>query len=38
MSRRGEQGGFVSAEELSVDADLPPEVLPKLAEYAIFLP
>ncbi|MDL4777612.1 ComEA family DNA-binding protein [Actinomadura xylanilytica] len=38
VSRRGEQGGFVSAEELSVDADLPPEVLPKLAEYAIFLP
>ncbi|GAA2606164.1 helix-hairpin-helix domain-containing protein [Actinomadura fulvescens] len=38
VRRRGDQGGFVSAEELAVDADLPPDLLPHLIEYAIFLP
>jgi len=38
VRRRAEQGGFVSAEELSVDLDLPPGLLPQLSEYAIFLP
>lgn len=35
---RTEHGGFVSAEELAVDADLPPGMLPRLAEYSVFLP
>jgi DNA uptake protein ComE-like DNA-binding protein len=35
---RAKQGGFVSAEELGVDADLPPDLVAKIAEYAIFLP
>ncbi|MFC9971266.1 ComEA family DNA-binding protein [Spirillospora sp. NPDC127200] len=35
---RRERGGFVSAEELSVDIDLPPDRLAKVAEYALFLP
>lgn len=34
---RAEHGGFVSAEELAVDADLPPAILPRLSEYALFL-
>lgn len=38
IRRREDQGGFVSAEELAVDADLPPDLLPHLLEYAIFLP
>jgi DNA uptake protein ComE-like DNA-binding protein len=38
VERRDEQGGFFSAEELAVDIDLPPDLLPRLAEYAIFLP
>ncbi|MBX6769557.1 MAG: helix-hairpin-helix domain-containing protein, partial [Actinomadura rubrobrunea] len=38
VRRRAEQGGFISAEELSVDLDLPPGLLPQLSEYAIFLP
>jgi hypothetical protein len=36
--RAKKQGGFVSAEELGVDADLSPDLVPKIAEYAIFLP
>ncbi|WP_067489047.1 ComEA family DNA-binding protein [Actinomadura hibisca] len=36
--RRREHGGFISAEELAVDVDLPPDRLPKIAEYAVFLP
>lgn len=35
---RSERGGFLSAEELGIDTDLPPDLVPKLAEYAIFLP
>ncbi|TDD60330.1 helix-hairpin-helix domain-containing protein, partial [Actinomadura rubrisoli] len=35
--RRDEQGTFVSAEEMAVDADVPPDALPQIAEYAIFL-
>jgi DNA uptake protein ComE-like DNA-binding protein len=31
-------GTFVSVEELGVDADLPPDVVHRMAEYAIFLP
>ncbi|GAA4076505.1 MULTISPECIES: ComEA family DNA-binding protein [Actinomadura] len=38
VRRRDEQGGFISAEEMSVDVDLPPGLLPQLAEYAVFLP
>jgi hypothetical protein len=38
VQRRADQGGFISAEELAVDTDLPPGILPKLSEYAIFLP
>jgi DNA uptake protein ComE-like DNA-binding protein len=34
---RKEQGGFVSVEELAVDADLPPDLVQGMAEYAIFL-
>jgi DNA uptake protein ComE-like DNA-binding protein len=34
---RADAGGFVSAEELSALAGLPPELTPELAEYAIFL-
>jgi hypothetical protein len=35
---RAERGGFVSAEELAVDADLPPNLASRLTEYLIFLP
>jgi DNA uptake protein ComE-like DNA-binding protein len=38
VAHREEHGAFFSAEELSVDVDLPPALLPQLAEYAIFLP
>nr|WP_243723370.1 helix-hairpin-helix domain-containing protein [Actinomadura sp. 7K507] len=37
VSRRDEQGGFVSAEEMAVDADIPPDVLPQMADFTIFL-
>ncbi|RFS86106.1 helix-hairpin-helix domain-containing protein [Actinomadura spongiicola] len=37
VRRREEQGGFVSAEEMAVDADLPPDVLPAMAEFTLFL-
>jgi DNA uptake protein ComE-like DNA-binding protein len=33
---RTEQGGFVSAEELGIDADLSPDLVQRLSEYAIF--
>jgi Helix-hairpin-helix motif len=35
---RSEHGTFVSAEELALDAELPPDVVPGIAEYGIFLP
>lgn len=35
---RGRHGAFVSAEELALDAELPPDVVPGIAEYGIFLP
>jgi hypothetical protein len=35
---RAEQGAFISAEELALHADLPPDVVPGIAEYGIFLP
>lgn len=35
---RGESGGFMSAEELSTLAGLPPALTADLAEYGIFLP
>jgi DNA uptake protein ComE-like DNA-binding protein len=35
---REETGTFVSVEELAVDADLPPELIHRMAEYTIFLP
>ncbi|WP_242891863.1 helix-hairpin-helix domain-containing protein [Actinomadura litoris] len=35
---RDTQGPFVSAEELAVNADLPPDIVPQLSEYSIFLP
>jgi hypothetical protein len=37
LSVRKEQGGFVSVEELAVDADLPPALVQSIAEYAVFL-
>ncbi|OLT24541.1 hypothetical protein BJF79_45095 [Actinomadura sp. CNU-125] len=38
IERRAETGPFISVEEMVVDADLPPDVLPQLADFAIFLP
>jgi hypothetical protein len=35
---RTEQGGFVSAAELALHADLPPDLATRLADYVIFLP
>lgn len=35
---RGERGGFVSADELVVFAELPPDLAPEIADYAVFLP
>ncbi|MGI5206460.1 ComEA family DNA-binding protein [Spirillospora sp. CA-108201] len=37
VRRRVQTGGFVSVEEMAVDADVPPDVLPQLAEFTIFL-
>jgi hypothetical protein len=37
MQIRTEQGGFVSAEELAVHADLPPSIVAGIAEYALFV-
>ncbi|SFO09341.1 Helix-hairpin-helix motif-containing protein [Actinomadura madurae] len=37
IARREETGGFLSAEEMAVDADVPPDVLPQMADYTIFL-
>ncbi|MGP4024583.1 helix-hairpin-helix domain-containing protein [Actinomadura sp. 3N407] len=37
VRRRDEQGGFMSAEEMAVDADIPPDALPQMADYTIFL-
>jgi hypothetical protein len=34
---REQVGGFVSAEELSATAGLPPQLTPQIAEYAVFL-
>ena len=34
---RDHQGGFVSVEELAIDADLPPAIVHQIAEYALFL-
>lgn len=34
---REHQGGFVSAEELGIDADLPPDLVQRIAEYAVFI-
>ncbi|XVQ11960.1 ComEA family DNA-binding protein [Spirillospora sp. CA-255316] len=38
VRHRDEHGGFISAEELAVDVDLSPSLVPQLAEYAVFLP
>jgi DNA uptake protein ComE-like DNA-binding protein len=35
---RGEVGGFTSAEELGLLADLPPRLTPVLRKHAVFLP
>jgi DNA uptake protein ComE-like DNA-binding protein len=35
---REQTGTFVSVEELAVDADLPPDLIHRMAEYTIFLP
>lgn len=37
VTARAEQGSFISAEELAVHADLPPDVVPGLVEYGLFL-
>ncbi|TDC44735.1 helix-hairpin-helix domain-containing protein [Actinomadura sp. KC345] len=34
---RADTGGFVSAEEVSLMADLPPALTPRIAEYGVFL-
>jgi hypothetical protein len=34
---RDNQGAFVSAEEMGIDADLPPDIVQRLAEYAVFI-
>ncbi|MEV5746465.1 helix-hairpin-helix domain-containing protein [Actinoallomurus sp. NPDC052308] len=34
---RAEHGAFISAEELALQADLPPRIVPDLAEYGLFL-
>ncbi|MCO5994612.1 ComEA family DNA-binding protein [Actinoallomurus rhizosphaericola] len=34
---RAEHGGFISAEELAIQADLPPRIVPDIAEYGLFL-
>ncbi|MBW8485097.1 ComEA family DNA-binding protein [Actinomadura parmotrematis] len=38
VRHRDEHGGFISAEELAVDIDVPPALLPAIAEYTIFMP
>lgn len=38
VAHRDEHGTFVSVEEMAVDCDLPPAIMPQLAEYTIFLP
>ena len=35
---RAEQGGFVSAAELALHADLPPDLVNRITDYVIFLP
>jgi hypothetical protein len=35
---RAEQGGFVSAAELALHADLPPDLVNRIADHVIFLP
>ncbi|TDD75332.1 helix-hairpin-helix domain-containing protein [Actinomadura darangshiensis] len=37
IARRAETGSFLSAEEMAVDADIPPDALPQMADYTIFL-
>ncbi|WP_141956663.1 ComEA family DNA-binding protein [Actinoallomurus bryophytorum] len=37
MGLRTEQGGFVSAEEMALHADLPPSIVSEIAEYALFV-
>ncbi|SNS31208.1 Helix-hairpin-helix motif-containing protein [Actinomadura meyerae] len=37
VRHREEHGGFVSAEEMAVDADIPPDLLPEMAEFTIFM-
>lgn len=37
LNVRENQGGFVSAEEMGIDADLPPDVVQRLAEYVVFI-
>ena len=38
VQRRETQGIFISVEEMAVNADLPPDMIPQLSEYSIFLP
>ena len=37
MRFRTESGGFISAEELVVDCDLPPSIVTEISEYALFV-
>ncbi|MFB4305629.1 helix-hairpin-helix domain-containing protein [Actinomadura sp. GTD37] len=37
LYRREETGGFMSVEEMAVDADIPPDALPEMADFTIFL-
>ncbi|MFI0405400.1 ComEA family DNA-binding protein [Actinomadura sp. 3N508] len=37
VRHREEHGGFVSVEEMAVDVDIPPDVLPEMADFTIFL-
>ncbi|WP_019632701.1 ComEA family DNA-binding protein [Actinomadura atramentaria] len=37
VERRAERGGFISVEDMALDTDLPPDLLPFLADLTIFL-
>jgi DNA uptake protein ComE-like DNA-binding protein len=38
VSARGQVGGFSSLEDMGVALDLPPDVIERMRDYAIFLP
>ncbi|WP_240487133.1 ComEA family DNA-binding protein [Actinomadura flavalba] len=38
VARRSEEGGFLSAEEMAVEIDLPPAVFQRVADLTLFMP